>query len=183
MPAAKIKNSTKIAFSAIISSISVVIMILAGIVPIASVALPALAGCLLIPVVAELGEKWGYTSFLVVSVLSFFLTADKEALLIWFLFFGYYPVLYSSFCKIKNIYFAYILKIAVFNIAAISDYYLTIFVLGIPQESIELLGKYTNLVILILANAVFIMFDYALKGLVREYFSRFHKLAIKFLRA
>ncbi|MFI3326388.1 MAG: hypothetical protein R3Y35_09470 [Clostridia bacterium] len=176
-----VANNIKIAFSGIISSLAVVVMLFAGLIPIASLALPAIAGCLFIPVVVEIGEKWGYACFLVTAVLSFFLTADKEAFVIFILFFGYYPILYSSFCKIKSKFLAYLLKLIIFNIAAVLDYLVTTFILGIPQESIEVLGQYTLLVVLILANVVFVVFDYALKGVVREYYRRFHKMAQKFL--
>lgn len=176
------KNTVKVTFCGVIAALGVVIMFLSGIIPIASIALPALAGCMLIPVVAECGEKWGFAVFAVTAAVSFFISADKEAFLIYTLFFGYYPVLYGTLDRIKSKYLKYALKLVVFNIAAVSDVLIITFVFGIPFESIEILGDFAPWVLLILANAVFVVYDFALKGVIFTYFQRLHRTAQKILR-
>ena len=89
------KNSMKVAFCGVMAALSLVVMLLAGVVPVATVALPAVAGCLLIPVVVEAGLAWGFGVYGVCSVLAFLLVPDREAFLFYALFFGYYPVLYA----------------------------------------------------------------------------------------
>ncbi|MBE6731137.1 MAG: hypothetical protein E7564_05570 [Ruminococcaceae bacterium] len=179
------KQSSKLAFTGLICALSLVIMFLGGIIPSATIALPALAGCILIPIVAELGVKWGITAFLAVSVLSFFIVTDKEALLIYVLFFGYYPAIYGMFDKIKSSIVKMVLKLILFNAAAIGEFYLTIYVLFIPFETIEGLGvfaPFAPIILLLLANVVFIIYDKALKGLIIMYFQKFHKQALKILK-
>ena len=81
----------KVAFCGIVAALSAVLMFLTGLVPVATLAIPAIAGCLLIPVVVESGLSWGFGVYAVCSVLSFLLAADREAALFYVLFFGYYP--------------------------------------------------------------------------------------------
>ncbi len=179
MPAAN--SNVKLVFSAICGAISLVVMALAGVIPIASIALPAIAGCILIPVIIECSEKYAYGVYLLVAILSFFITADREAMFIYVLFFGYYPVLYSTLSRIKSKVLAYVIKIIIFNTAAVADYFIVTFVLGIPIESIEILGDFTLIVLLLAANVVFVLYDGALKGLGYIYYSRLHPAAKKFL--
>ncbi len=169
------RRSLKVAFCGMFSALSTVIMLMAGVIPIASIALPAIAGCVFIPITAEIGQKWSYVSYAVVSVLSFFLTADRTAMLIFVLFFGYYPILFATFSKIKSSILKVISKLALFNIAAILDYFIVSYIFLIPFETIEFLGEYTPIVILLVANVVFLMYDYSLKGVIDLYFFKFQK--------
>ena len=54
------KLSTKVAFSGVMAALSLVLLFLGGVVPVATIALPATAGCLLIPVVVEVGLSWSF---------------------------------------------------------------------------------------------------------------------------
>lgn len=179
MPA--VNKSSKIALSGICGSLSIVIMMISSAIPIASLALPAIAGCVLIPVIAFAGEKYAYMVYAVVSVLSFLLVADREAMLIYILFFGYYPVLYSSLCKIKNKVISLLTKLVIFNFSAVCDYLIVTFIFGIPTETIEILGEFTLIVMLIIANIAFLLYDNALIGLGIIYDRKLHPLLKKHL--
>ena len=47
------KQSMKLAFSGVMAALATVLLFLTGVAPVATLALPAIAGCLLIPVVVE----------------------------------------------------------------------------------------------------------------------------------
>ncbi len=168
------KSAVKIAFCGITAALSVVVLFFTGIIPIATLALPAVAGCLLIPVVAELGVFWGLGVFAVCGVLSFLLTPDREAALFYVLFFGYYPVLVGMLGRIRRKGAQYLVKFLVFNAAVILETALSVFVLGIPWETVSFLGKATPAVLLAMANLVFFLYDRALGGLIALYFQKFH---------
>lgn len=168
------KNSIKIALCGVLAALSTVVMFLTGLIPIATIALPAIAGCLLILVVAELGVKWGFTEYAVCSLVALLLTPDREAALFYILFFGYYPVLVGVLGGIKNKALQTATKYAIFNLAVIIETLLSVYVLGIPWETIGILGKFTPVVLLALANVMFYLYDRALRGLIAVYFVRFH---------
>lgn len=168
------KNSMKVALCGVLAALSTVVMFFTGIIPIATLALPAIAGCLLIPVVAEIGVAWGFGVYAVCGVLAFLLAPDREAALFYLLFFGYYPVLIGVLGRIKNKALQMAVKLLVFNAAVVLETVLSIYVLGIPWENIGFLGKATPIVLLLLANLVFILYDRALGGLIALYFAKFH---------
>ncbi len=174
--------SIKISFCGLLAALSMTVLFLTGVVPVATIALPAIAGCLLIPVVAELGVSWGFGVFAVCGVLSFLLTPDREAALFYVLFFGYYPMLLGVLGKVRNTAIRWVVKLLCFNGAAVLETILSIYVLGIPWENLSFLGKATPAVLLLLANVVFLLYDRALGGLISIYFQKLHKRIQKALK-
>lgn len=172
----------KAALCGILAALSTVVMFFTGIIPVATLALPAIAGCLLIPVVAEVGISWGFGTFAVCAGLSFLLAPDREAALLYLLFFGYYPVLTGVLDRVKNKTLRYVLKLLIFNAAVVTETLLAVFMLGIPWETVEFLGKATPLVLLLLANLVFVLYDRALNGLIALYFRKFSSQVRRFLK-
>ena len=172
----------KVAFCGVMAALSLVVMLLAGVVPVATIALPAVAGCLLIPVVVEAGLAWGFGVYGVCSVLAFFLVPDREAFLFYALFFGYYPVLYAPLGRIQSRVLRYWAKLLVFNAAAVLEVLLSVYVLGIPFESLSIFGPWGPAVLLVLANLVFLLYDFAMDGLIVQYLRRFHDRLGRLLR-
>ena len=167
------KQSMKIALCGIIAALSVTVMFLTGLIPVATLALPAVAGCFLIPIVGEIGVPWGFGVYAVCAALSFLIAPDREAALCYLLFFGYYPVLTAIFGRVKNKIVRLILKLLLFNCAAVLEAVLTVYVLGIPWESMEFLGNAGIPVLLLMANVMFLLYDRALGGLIVLYFRKF----------
>ncbi len=167
-------NAAKIAVCGVVSALSVVLMMFEGLVQVASIAIPAIAGCLLIPIVAEAGAGWALGSYGATATLCMFIAPDREAALIYLLFFGYYPVLFAWLSKIKSPVLCWLAKLGVFNIAAALEAALTVYVLGIPFLPMS----WGLIALAVLANLVFVLYDKTLQGLIREYFRRLHgKLA------
>lgn len=177
------KSSVKIAFCGMIAALSVALMFLTGIFPMATVALPALAGCLLIPVVAELGKAWGMGVYAVCGVLSFLLAPDREAVLIYLLFFGYYPALFPVLSRLKNRVLRWAAKLAAFNLALAVEALLVFYVLQMPLEEIGFLGGATPVVLVLLANVMFVLYDRVLERVIALYLQRLHGRVRKLLQS
>ncbi|MDO4458712.1 MAG: hypothetical protein Q4C42_01270 [Clostridia bacterium] len=175
------KNSLRVALCGLMAGLSIVIMFLAGIIPTMTIALPALAGCMLIPITAECGTKYGFTVFAVVSILGFFAVSDREAWLMYVLFFGYYPVLYGVLDRIRNGKVRYAVKLLIYTAACLAESYLAIFILGIPLEEMGNLGIWSYVILLALAEVVFMVYDRAIRNLIVLYFARFRKPLMKIL--
>lgn len=153
-----------------------------GLLPIATYALPALAGVLLISAVIELGKQWAFSVYGAVSLLSLILAADKEAVLLFILFFGYYPVVKAVLEKGSRKWMAYIWKFLIFNAAMIGTFFASVYILGNPMEEFTLGGVFLPWILLLLGNGVFLLYDYAISGVVFFYIQRFHGLFSKWLR-
>lgn len=157
-------------------------MLLQGLVPVASIAAPAIAGCLLIPVVAEAGMPWGFGCYGATAALIMLLAPDREAALIYLLFFGYYPALFGVLARIRKRPLRVLSKLLVFNAACVAEALLALYMLGVPLETVSFLGPFTPFILLLLANLVFLVYDFALGGLISTYFQRLHPRLGKILR-
>ena len=175
-------KSGKIALGGLLTALGVVLMFLPGLIPIGTYALPAIAGVLLIVAVIEIGAKWAWMIYAAVAVLSLLFAADKEAALLFVLFFGYYPVLKSFLERISNKVLSWISKFAVFNVAVVACFFLAVNFLQLPEDSFTVFGIYLPWVFLILGNAVFLIYDIALSGLVATYVEKLHHRVTKTLK-
>lgn len=169
-------QSGKVALGGIVTALCMVLMFLTGLIPIGTYALPAMAGALLVVIVIELGAKWAWLVFVAVSLLSVFFAADKEAAVLFVGFFGYFPILKSSLERIPKRTFQIILKMAVFNLAMVCSFFIAVRVMQIPQDSFSIFGLYLPFVLLILGNIIFLIYDYALSGIISLYIFRFHPI-------
>ena len=175
-------KSGKIALGGLLTALGVVLMFITGLIPIGTYALPAIAGVLLIVAVIEIGAKWAWMIYAAVAVLSLLFAADKEAALLFVLFFGYYPVLKSFLERISNKVLSWISKFAVFNVAVVACFFLAVNFLQLPEDSFTVFGIYLPWVFLILGNAVFLIYDIALSGLVATYVEKLHHRVTKTLK-
>lgn len=175
-------KSGKIALGGLLTALGVVLMFLTGLIPIGTYALPAIAGVLLIVAVIEIGANWAWMIYAAVAVLSLLFAADKEAALLFVLFFGYYPVLKSFLERISNKVLSWISKFAVFNVAVVACFFLAVNFLQLPEDSFTVFGIYLPWVFLILGNAVFLIYDIALSGLVATYVEKLHHRVTKTLK-
>lgn len=162
-------KTVRLAFCSVITALSTAVMFMTGIIPLGTYALPALSGVVMLPVVAEFGAGWGMLVYAAVSMLSFFVAADKEAVLCFILFFGYYPALKAVLEKTGRRLVCFVLKFAVFNIMAIAGFFIAVNILVLPSDSFTVFGFYAPWAILVLGNFAFLLYDYALSLLVISY--------------
>ena len=172
----------QITFSGIVAALSTVVMLLAGIIPIATYALPALAGVFTIAIVIELNVGWAFAVYAVTGAISAFAVADKEAALLYILFLGYYPIVKALIERIKNKIVQFVLKFALFNAAAVGAYFLAMWLLQLPEDAFVIFGVHLPWVLLILGNAVFVIYDFALSGLVVLYVKRLHPMFSRWMK-
>ena len=85
------RQSMTAAFCGMAAGLSAVIMLLGGVIPIATYAVPMLCGLLLLPILLEFGQTAAWATFFTVSALTLILGFDKEAAF-FYLFIGYYPI-------------------------------------------------------------------------------------------
>ena len=73
------KQSMMAAFCGMAAGLSMAVMLLGGVIPIATYAVPMLCGLLLLPILLEFGERAAWATFFAVSALALMLDFDKEA--------------------------------------------------------------------------------------------------------
>ena len=175
-------KTIRVAFTAVVAALAAVFMNKAGVIPVAKVSLPAIAGLLAIPVVYECGVRWGFGLYAVVSVLSFLFTADREAALLYIVFFGYYPVLFALLGRMRVRWQRVLAKVVLFNIAMALETLAALFVLGIPQEALFIGGQWGIALMVLLLNLLLLLYDYTIPGLIFWYGKVIHPSVARLFR-
>ena len=164
------KQSFKIAYGGIMSALSLTAMFATGIFPFAEYALPALAGLFLVALVVEFGYRTGVVAYVAVSFLSLMITPNKEAVVLFIAFLGYYQILKGRLESLKSRIAEWAVKIGWFNFALLLSYYLLIHVMGMTQllEDAAVV-KYGLWFLWVLGNLVFVVYDVALTRVISAF--------------
>ena len=163
--------SYRVALGGIVSALCLLCMFLAGIIPAFYLILPMAAGVLLMIIAEEVSISWAWLTYISVGILSMFMTADKEAALVFVMVFGHFPILRLYLEKIKLKGLRWIIKLIIFNLCAVVFFYVTVFIFGIQQmlEEMNEFGKYGAVILLTLCNIIFILYDMNLWAFYRIY--------------
>lgn len=167
-------NSKRIAFSGLISALSLIALALSGIFPYAEYTCPALAGILLISIVIEVNKRTALLAYFAVSILGFFIVPNKEAVLLFIAILGYYPIIKSRLEQIKSVVAEWVLKIVLFNVAAMVAYAAVIYVFKLDDilKAFGELGQYGALIFLVLGNVAFVIYDIAITRIIWFYINK-----------
>ncbi len=158
------KISKKISLAAILSALSVVILLLGSVLETVTLSAAAIASLCIAVAVIELGKSYAFITYACTATLAFLLLPNKDPMLYFSCFFGYYPII-KKLTEYLNKPLGYLLKGLTFTAA-----YAFVAFIGIKfiaPQALELL-KYIFIVYPVVL-LVFYAFDYALTKLLRYY--------------
>lgn len=173
------KLAFRIALGGVISSLSVFMMFCSGILPMLDYTIPTFTGFLMVIMIVETNAAWAFMTYVAVSLLALLITPNLQVSLLFIMFMGYYPILKYYLDKMKARFAAIVIKFVVFNAAIISFYLLFQFVFMTEDmlEGMERFGKYAALVLLLIANVFFVLYDRLVGNLTVLYVNWFrHKI-------
>jgi hypothetical protein len=159
------------------------IVLFIAIIPSMTYIMPAISGVIIwtvVPIVKEReirvsgdkkacetrAVKWGVLTYAAAAVLSMLIVPEKEAMTYFILIFGYYPILRGYFHKITFIPAMILTKLLFFNAAAVLSFTIVVnMFVAIEQvmDGLEDFGKYAIYILLLMGNAAFFFYDFALK--------------------
>ena len=151
------KTSARVALGGIVAALCIVIMFLTGVVPALYIVSPMAAGLLMVILAEEVSVGWAWLTYLAVSLLALIVTFDKDAALMFILFFGYYPILRRSLERIRPKILKTLCKYLLFNVFLVIDWFLTVYLLGLP--TFEDTGPVMYAVLIIAFNVIFHFYD------------------------
>ena len=169
------QRSVKAAFGGVVAAMSIVLMFMTGVIPSLTYAIPAVSGALLMALVVEIGPAFAATVYFSVALLSLFVVADKEAAVMYALFFGYYPIIKGLLEKRLKGFWCWLVKYVIFNIAVITAYFIITKILLISFDDMASFGKWAMPLLLLAGNIVFFIYDIALTRLITAYLLRLRK--------
>lgn len=151
------KKSKFVAFSGILTALSVVILFLGSVISLFAYIAPIVAGLVIISAIKNVNIKSALIIFALTSLISLFLLPDKECPLTYLFFFGYYPIIKPYLEKHKLKFVCFILKFSIFNISIVISQLICVYVFLIPID--DFLGKWGIIILLALANLMFTIYD------------------------
>ncbi|WP_448904538.1 hypothetical protein [Eubacterium sp.] len=174
------KNSKVIAYSGVATALSVVMLFLGSIFWVLGYTMPLVASLVMIILLDSISQKSALLTFISTSIISFILLNDKECVLLYILFFGYYPLIRDKINDIKPKFLSYLLKFITFNAAMVLTQVLCVYVFGIPFD--DMLGKWGIVLFVLCLNLVFVVFDKLYTLLLKLYRIKLKKKVEKYIK-
>lgn len=158
-----------IALGGVLAALAAVILLLGGIIPVGTYIAPMLAALPLVILLAELPKSLCLGWYAIVALLGVLLCPDKETAFV-FVFLGWYPLAKPRLDRLPKLP-GLLCKLLIFNASTAALYALLILVFrleALVQEAKET-GLVMLLVILLLGNLSFLLFDVLLGRLTGFY--------------
>ena len=169
------------AVSGMMVALGAAVMLLGGVIPLATFCCPALAGILLIPPVFDCGKMHAWCAWAAIAILGLMLCPDKEAALL-FAFLGYYPVVkWDIDLRLRNKWARRAVKFSLWNAAIGAMYALIFYVLRLDA----IMADYRDATLamtaltLLLGNVTLAVYDVALVRFAAVYIARFRPRLFK----
>ena len=156
-----------------LSALAVAIMYIGAMLEVLDLSTAALASICVMLILTELGMKYAFLSYACIGVLSFLLLPTKYAAIMFIGFLGFYPMAKAFFERKFRGWLCLVLKFALLNVC--------IFAMLLIVRYVMTEALWFEIMVLVIANIVFVVYDYALTHLLRAYiFVWRKKLKIKF---
>jgi hypothetical protein len=164
------KRTRKITLSAVFTALTVLFLYLASALPTGQLAIIALSSLFGIAAVIEAGYAASIFVFAGSAVIGALILPNKPLMLLYVLFFGYYPVIKSLLEKMYSRVWEWVLKAAVFN-AAVSAVWLIFRTIIFESDYQDI----HTILVYVIGNIVFVLFDIGLSKLIGFYMIRISK--------
>lgn len=176
------KPSVKAAVCGACTALSVVLLFFGSVVYIFSYTVPMALGILMIMLTRTFGKDSALTVYIASSILSFLFVPDKETVLMYALFFGYYPIVKSSLDKIKPKAVSFLIKLLIFNLSVVVIEILCVYVFGIPFFENGVFSYAMIFAFGGMMNVIFFIYEYVLKIYLILYINKFEKSVNRFFK-
>ena len=161
------KTTKRISFAALLTALTVIFLYASALFPSGQLGFIAAASLFTAAAVIETGIGGGVIVFLGSSILAELMLPNKGLLLLYILFFGYYPIVKSLIEKLNALFLELLLKTVVFNIAlSVVWFVLPNIIFGVSIPDINAILLYAA------GNIVFAVFDFGLSKLIWFYIER-----------
>ncbi|MCM1115416.1 MAG: hypothetical protein NC397_07970 [Clostridium sp.] len=175
------KNAVKLAFCGITTALSVILLFLGGITYVLAYTMPMITGLLMIMLRRIFGKSGALITYTATSILSFILVADKECMLMYTMFFGFYPIILEDINKIKPAVVRWLVKLLLFNAAIGAVELILFYVFGIPFSEGDETAVFV-IAFVLLMNVLLVIYDTLVSRLIRLYTVKLEKRIKKYFK-
>ena len=159
------------AYCGMAAALSVALMLLGAVIPIAMFIAPAAASFLIATVCVECGPAMALTAYGAVSLLGVLFVPDKEVALIFVFLLGYYPLAKPYLERLRPALLQVVCKLLLCNGAILAMYGLIFLVVpaGTIAQEMRATALVFTLLTLGLGDLAFLLYDRALRNLLMIY--------------
>ena len=160
-------KTKQLALGGLLAALAVVILLLGSLIPIGTYVAPMLASLPLVLLLAELPKPLCLGWYAVVAILAVLLCPDRETAFV-FVFLGWYPIARPGLDRLPRL-LRIAAKLLLFNAAVAALYALLILVFQLEAlvEEARETGALLLLVLVLVGNLSFLLFDLALRRLTQ----------------
>lgn len=160
-------KAKQIAESGILIALTIVVLYAASILPVSRLTVLTIASCFIPIAIIRTSLKNTLLIYIASSILSLFLIPINTALS-YVLFFGIYGIIKYYIEKVRNLPVEIVLKFISFNILLCIIYFAAKNIVVLPSA-------FPIWIIILGAQAAFLLYDYALSLIINYFYDRFHK--------
>ncbi len=167
-------KAKKIAMSGIFSALCVVFLFIGSMLQTLDLSAAAIASIIVLVAFIELGRSWAWGVYAVVSLLSLLLLPYKTAALVFALFAGFYPIFKEQLNKIRPLWLSVTARMIFFNLFLTLLIYVSKRFFDINEDFLAF-----NVILYLLSNVTFFIYDLALERLSVYYINRIRSKLFK----
>ena len=157
----KTNRTKKIAFSAIVTALAVVFLYVGALFDVLDLSAAALASICVLWIMAEFGTRWALAVYAAASILALLLLPVKLPAVLFAGLLGYYPPLKALYERKLHGILQWAAKLPTLNAA--------VFVMILVVRYVAAEALWFEVLLLVTANIVFVIYDIALTRLMRAY--------------
>lgn len=175
------EKTYRTALGGILAALASLFMLMGGVFPFAQFAGPCLASVAVMIFLTECGRKWAFFMYLAVSGVSVLVSPDLEGVLLFICFIGWYPILKVTVEKLGRNILVWLIKVLSLDICVGLMYYVLLRIVAVPALLNEF-AEYTSftlIVLILMANASFVLLDIALTRIGVAYLLRFRQKLVR----
>lgn len=159
-----LKKSVKAAFCGLAAALCIALMFAGSIFYIFAYAVPMLLGLVTLMLNKTFGKSCAMYVYIAVSLLSLLFVPEKETVMMYVLFFGYYPIVKPYIERIKVRFISFVLKLLLFNISVLAIEMICVYAFGIPFFEDGVFSKSMLFIFAAAMNFAFVMYELLLRN-------------------
>lgn len=164
------KQTARLTLCAVCTALGVVILTLGALIDVLDLSAAAFAGIVTVLIVIEIGGWWPWLTWAATGLLAVLLLPNKLPGVMYLLFCGWYPIVKQKLERIRLRPLVWLLKLVIMNAAMTLIIVVSKYILQLPDDVVD-----WSLVLYLLANGAFVLFDIALTKIITLYLLRLRK--------
>ena len=157
------KKTKKIATSAVLCALSVIILYFGAVIDVMFLTMAAMASLIVVYAVIEIGGSYPWLIYSATSLLSILLLPNKLPAITYFIFAGVYPII-KAYAERLPLVIAWIAKLAMFNVCLTGLIFISKSLMGLEDLTFGF-----SPAVYVVGNLIFLLFDYVLSKMILLY--------------